>query len=221
MDDTLLDTRKNGKWGMEMIYRDYHYERFFDSFEDYYNIYFPHNNLLWKRYREGKVSKRGLVIDRILFPLLPFGVRDENLALKINGDFLSYTSERGILLPGALEILHYLQPVYKMYIVSNGFREIQYAKLRSAGIDRFFSGVFLSDEVGYSKPDVRIFQYVLQKSSTSMREGVMIGDNFDADIVGAKESGIDQVWYDLDHVEKREFIPTYKIDSLYDLKNFL
>ena len=206
---------------MEEVYRDYHFDRFFPTFDDYYNIYLPNNINLWAQYRQGLISKNELIIERLLFPLRPFGIDDETFATNLNEDFLNRTSSKTKLLPHTLEVLEYLRPNYKMLILSNGFEEVQYKKINNSGLAHFFDEIVLSDDIGVNKPHPDIFDYALQKAGALRHETLMIGDSLEADIRGAKNSNIDQVWFDLGIETATDLTPTFHIHSLLELKDFL
>ena len=206
---------------MEEVYRDYHFDRFFPTFDDYYNIYLPNNINLWDKYRQGLISKSELIIERLLYPLRPFGIDDKTYATKLNEDFLNRTSAKTKLLPNAFEVLEYLRPNYKMYILSNGFEEVQYKKINNSGLAPFFDGVILSDDIGVNKPHPAIFDYALQKSGALRHETLMIGDSLEADIRGAKDSNIDQAWLDLGIDIATDLLPTFHIHTLLELKQIL
>lgn len=125
------------------------------------------------------------------------------------------------LMPYAKEILTYLKPGYNLYILSNGFKELQSRKMESAGIDGFFNGIVLSEDIGVCKPHPAIFEYALKVTDSLPGESLMIGDNYDIDIQGAAGAGIDQVYYCSE--ERRNFpvSPTFSIRSLCELRNFL
>lgn len=221
LDDTLWDTRSNGKESMEEVYRDYGFDRFFSDFEHFYSIYFPYNCSLWAKYRQGEISKDELIYERLAFPLRPYMPCDEKFISSLNDDFLERTTHKTKLLPYALEVLQYLHAKYSLYIISNGFEEVQYAKMSRSGLSEFFSGIILSDQVGVNKPHPQIFEESLKIAHSSKEEAIMIGDSWEADIVGAKQCGIDQVWYDLSIEEKGDFEPTYHITSLLELQKIL
>ncbi len=221
LDDTIWDTRSNARESMEEVYRDYRFDRFFPTFDDYYSIYLPNNLNLWDQYRQGLITKNELIVERLLYPLRPFGIDDENFAIDLNDDFLNRTSAKTKLLPHAIEVLEYLNPNYEMYILSNGFEEVQYKKIKNSGLDSFFKGVILSDEIGVNKPHPAIFDYALQKSGALRHETLMIGDSLDADIKGAKNSDIDQAWLDLGIEKTNGLIPTFHVKTLLELKEFL
>lgn len=222
LDDTIWDTYANSKESMKEVYRDYGFDHFFSSFEEYFSIFINHNYKLWEQYRHGKITKDELIVERLLYPLRPFGYNDKEFAFKLNDDYLQRTTLKTKLTPYAKETLMYLHHKYKMYIISNGFKEVQYAKINNSGLDVFFDGVFLSDEIGYNKPHPEIFRQALLQTDSKADETVVIGDSWDADIVGAKNSRIDQIYYDpAGNSSEKEFKPTYRIKNLLELKDIL
>lgn len=90
-------------------------------------------------------------------------------------------------MPHAKEVLEYLAPKYNLYILSNGFRELQSCKMRSAGVDTYFKKVILSEDIGVLKPRPEIFHFALSATQSELRESLMIGDSWEADIAGAHE----------------------------------
>lgn len=221
LDDTIWDTYSNGKESMAEIYSGYKFDRFFPDFDTFYNIYYPNNCLLWEKYREGKISKDELIIERIRFPLRPYIIYSDKEILAINDDFLHRTTKKTQLLPYTFETLDYLKPKYRLYILSNGFREVQYQKMDNSGLSPYFEDVILSDNVGYTKPHSKIFEEALRIAKVDKAEAIMLGDSWDADIVGAKKAGIDQIWYDLGIEVSKGFTPTYRITSLRELRQIL
>lgn len=221
LDDTLWDTRTNGKESMEEVFRDYGFDHFFHDFNAFYSIYYPNNVDLWKKYREGKITKEKLIFDRLRIPLEPYMECSENFIFSLNEDFLNRTTFRKKLIPHAVEILEYLNPKYNLYILSNGFKEVQYKKLKYSKLNNYFDGIILSDNIGVNKPHPLIFLEALKIANSSKESTIMIGDSWDADIIGAKNVGIDQIWLNLESEEQKEFEPTYQIKSLKDIKNIL
>ena len=76
LDDTLWDIHRNGKECLKEIYSDYGYEKYYPTFESYYDVYMPNNHLLWARYREGTITKEELIVERFLAPVRSFGIDD-------------------------------------------------------------------------------------------------------------------------------------------------
>lgn len=220
-DDTLWDIHVNGKEAMRETFLQYGLQNHFESFESYYDIYMRHNLDLWEKYRKGTLKKQELILQRFLLPLQKGGINDVELALKMNDDFLEATTLKTKLLPYAKEILDYLKPFYRLFIISNGFSEVQFKKLENSGLSPYFEKVILSEDVQANKPNPVIFEYALQSTNSRKNESLMIGDSWEADIVGAKNSRIDQVFLDHENRNDLEFQPTYIIHSLKELENIL
>lgn len=221
LDDTLWDIHKNSKECLEEIYNDYGYTKYYKTFDDYYNVYMPSNHHLWSLYRHGKISKDKLIVERFLAPIREFGIDDADYAKQLSEDFLERTTLKTRLIDGAMELLNYLKPNYTMHILSNGFKEVQYKKLKNSGLKPYFERVILSDELGVHKPHVDFFTHALKQTNANRSETIMIGDSWDADIVGAYNSNIDQVWLNPEGHQPEGFTPTYTIKTLNELKEIL
>lgn len=221
LDDTLWDTYHNNKECLEELYADYRFGRHYASFEAFFDVYMPHNIELWAKYRAGEIDRPTLILDRFLYVLRPLGITDEKEVLAINDDFLRRTTTKTRLVPGAIELLEYLKPSYRMFILSNGFREVQYLKLRNAGLAPYFERMILSEDARIQKPHKGIFDYALVNTNSRRAESLMIGDSWEADIVGARQSRIDQIWYNPDGLPAQGFEPTRTVRSLLEIRDIL
>lgn len=221
LDDTLWDTYHNNKECLEEVYTAHHFDRYYASFEAFFAIYWPHNELLWKQYRAGEIDRQTLIIDRFRYVLRPLGIEDTQSVLAVNNDFLQRTTTKTGLVPGAIELLEYLRPSYRMYILSNGFREVQDKKLRNSGLAPYFTRMILSEDAGIQKPHKGIFDFALINTNSRRNETLMIGDCFEADIFGAHQSRIDQLWFNPQDLPPQEFTPTYTVKRLEEIKGIL
>ena len=150
LDDTLWDFKKNSKIAMQEIFNDYELIKYYDSFESFYDIYMAKNHQLWEQYSKGEITKDFLSLERFLYPLRIAGCENIELAKTLGTDFLYRTTQQTNLVEGAIELLEYLkEKKYTLSIISNGFIEVQYTKLRRSGLLPYFSNIFLSEEVGY------------------------------------------------------------------------
>ena len=118
-------------------------------------------------------------------------------------------------------MLEYLAGKYNLYILSNGFQELQCHKMRSAGIDRFFKKIVLSDDIGILKPWPEIFHFALSATQSEVHDSLMIGDSWENDVIGAKGVGMHQVFYNVTGKEELPFQPTYHISNLKELMQIL
>lgn len=221
LDDTLWDFHANAREILIQIYDEQHLGRYFDSFDEYFNIYSVRNLQLWEMYGKGEITKEYLNVERFKHPMLQVGVDDHALAQETGIKFLELLPNQTTLIPHAKELLDYLHPKYPLTIVSNGFVEVQYRKLRSANLEHYFAHIVLSEAAKALKPDRRIFDYALQLNHAEKSETIMIGDSYEADIVGAQNAGIDQVYLNLYNKDTTKNPPTYTITSLTELFDIL
>jgi len=177
LDDTLWDIHRNGKECLEEIYRDYGYEEFYPTFEAYYRVYLPGNYHLWGLYGQGEITKEKLVVERFLAPVRAFGIDDPEYAKRLSDDFLERTTRKTKLIDGALDLLDYLKPKYRMHILSNGFREVQFKKIENSGLKPYFDKVILSEDAAINKPHPDIFTYALKNTNSRRDQTIMIGDS--------------------------------------------
>ncbi len=221
LDDTLWDIHTNSKECLEEIYNDYGYSKYYETFDDYYNVYMPSNHHLWGLYRDGKIDKDELIVERFLVPVREFGIDDPVYAKKLSDDFLERTTLKTKLVDGAMDLLNYLKPKYHMHILSNGFREVQYKKIENSGLKPYFDKIILSDEIGVNKPHTEFFMHALNKTKANRSHTLMIGDSWDADIVGAYNSNIHQLWLNPEEHRPTIFTPTYSVKTLSEIKDIL
>ena len=199
LDDTIWAFSQNARDTFEEVYQKYSFYRYFDSFNHYYTLYQQRNTELW----------------------IEYGVEDEALAEQFSKDFFAIIPTKSTLMPHAKEVLEYLAPKYNLYILSNGFRELQSRKMRSAGVDGYFKKVILSEDLGVLKPWPAIFNFALSATQSELRESLMIGDSWEADITGAHGVGMHQAFYNVTERTAFPFLPTYHIYSLKELMDLL
>lgn len=221
LDDTLWAFSLNARDTFEEMYLKYRYGRFFDSFQHFYTLYQRRNAELWEEYGNGQVTKEELNRQRFLYPLQAVGAEDAALAKSFSDDFFAVISTKSRLMPHAREVLEYLSPRYNLYILSNGFQELQCHKMRSSGIDGFFKKVVLSDDIGVLKPWPEIFHFALSATQSELRDSLMIGDSWENDITGAKRVGMHQAFYNAAGKTDLPFEPTYQLSDLKELMQIL
>ena len=219
LDHTLWDFESNAKSTLSELYKSLELEkRGVTNFGLFYKNYLEHNEKLWERYRNGFLKQEDLRIKRMRHSLLDFKIADEQLAQAMSVKFLELLPTRTILFPYTKEMLQYLTDRgYALHLITNGFEEVQYNKLKYSGIDGFFKEVITSESSGWLKPNKEIFEYAFHKANALPAESIMIGDTLDVDIKGAMNAGIDQVFVN-HHGIATDMHPTYTIGSLKELK---
>lgn len=222
LDDTLWAFSENARDTLQATYEKHGYGRFFRSFAHFYDLYTLRNLQLWDEYARGHVTKDELNRQRFLYPLQQVGVEDAALAQDFAHDFFAVIPTCRKLMPHAREVLDYLAPRYRLFILSNGFRELQYRKMCSAGIEHYFQRVVLSDDIGLLKPRVEIFHFALSATQSLASESLMIGDNWENDIAGARNAGWSQAYYcPTPDATPLPFRPTLRIHDLRELMEVL
>jgi len=116
--------------------------------------------------------------------------------------------------------LDYLSARYKLYILTNGYAEVQIQKISNSGLQKYFSKLFMAEMVGYQKPDRRFFEYAIKSVHAHKYECLIIGDDPEADIRGGANAGIDQVYFNTGSKPCRQ-VPTWEIKSITELINIL
>ncbi len=210
LDDTLLDfgateraafkgmLKKNG-----ISYRE-------GAFESYAKI----NKALWKAVENGQLSQQDL--KRLRFKQW---VEHEQLALdpdELANDFVEGLSQGHFLVADSEEVIHSLSRSYRLAIITNGIAEVQKSRLAKSSIGPYFKHVYISEAIGYSKPDKRFFEWVIHDLGIENKKDILIiGDSIASDMVGGHNLGIDTCLFSV----KGETSPyaTFVITSLKEL----
>jgi len=219
LDHTLWDFEANSRQTLEEMYHTLLLkERGVHSFDDFFNRYIVHNDKLWERYRNGYIKVDELRWKRMWLTLLDFKIGDEPLARQMDVLFLDALPTRKVLFPYAIEILDYLtKKGYRLHLITNGFEKTQLSKIENAGLSGYFGEVITSEGANSLKPHKEIFEYAFRKTGAEPAESIMLGDSIEADIQGAMNAGIDQVYVNHLGIEP-EIRPTYTIYSLKELE---
>ena len=123
------------------------------------------------------------------------------------------------LFDGATELLEYLNPKYRLHLITNGFHQVQHRKLQNSGIAHYFDSVTTSEDVGAKKPNPKVFQYALNTASTDSERSVMIGDSFEADVLGARAVGFQTIFFNYRDEVLENMHPS--VQDLLEIKNYL
>ncbi len=217
LDHTLWDFDKNSKLAFKRVFDTHTIDI---SINEFIEVYEPINFDYWKRFREDKVSKVDLRRGRLTDTFSIFNILLTTGEIDDLAD--SYIDELPVdnhLFEGAESILEYLYKKYTLHIITNGFNDVQHLKLKNSGISNYFSTVTTSEEVGVKKPNPLIFTSALEKANADSKASIMIGDTFEADILGAEAVGMKTMYYNY----RKENLPKKYIvvNSLIEIKRYL
>ncbi|MCI5057128.1 MAG: YjjG family noncanonical pyrimidine nucleotidase [Flavobacteriales bacterium] len=217
LDGTLWDFQKNSEITLKEIYSKFLQGRTAEN--DFIQIYRNVNTKLWDDYKNGSINVKTLRNKRFHIALKKLDVEDEHLAKSISDYYLEECPKKKHLVNGAKEILEYLSSQnLKLHILTNGFSDLQHFKLKNCDLHHFFSNIFCSDTLKYSKPSNQAFQKALNEAKAKVDESLMIGDSIVDDIEGAKQIGMDQAFYSNSKKFKHA---TYQLKNLEEIRNIL
>lgn len=217
LDHTLWDFDKNSGLTFEKIF---HLNNIDVNLKEFLEVYEPINLSYWKLYREEKIDKESLRYKRLndTFNILNYSVK-ARVINKLSADYIDHLCTFNHLFDGTIEILDYLAPKYELHIITNGFKEVQQGKLNNANINKYFKTVTNSEMVGVKKPNPKIFNHALTQAKANIKNSVMIGDNLEADILGALDIGLDAICFNYHNENLTNGIKF--VDNLLDLKRYL
>ena len=193
LDHTLWDFEKNSARAFKTLFKQYEIDLELDVFLE---VYVPNNTAYWRLYREGKIDKEKLRYERLktVFDHLHYKASDA-LIYDMADAYIQTLPEYNSLFPDAISILEALKPHYALHMITNGFKDVQYFKMKNSGLLPYFETVTDSSSVGKKKPDPEIFKHALKVGGVSSSEAVMIGDSLEADIEGALSVGMHAVHF--------------------------
>jgi putative hydrolase of the HAD superfamily len=184
------------------------------------NRYYEVNDELWNLYRNGKITKEELRSSRFSATMGHFGYENAALGQLLENEYISRSPYQKNLLPYTIETLDYLKQHYALHIITNGFKEVQYIKMENCGIRSYFSEIIISEEVGFNKPDARIFEISLQRTGAKAEESVMIGDDLHVDVIGAGNAGMSAIYFNPGKLKHGETLKN-EITELKELLDLL
>lgn len=223
LDHTLWDFETNSRDTLHDLYHELQLASLgVADFEHFHQTYHHHNTIFWDRFRKGFVTREELRWKRMWRTLLDYKIASEPLAHQMSDRYLEILPTKKNLFPDTIEILDYLtKKSYPIHLITNGFEKTQHAKLEYSGIKHYFSHIITSEAAGIMKPHVAIFEFALQTTGATADHSIMIGDTLDADIEGGNRAGIDTVFFNPNGDPISAIIPTYTIQKLSELKQWL
>ena len=185
------------------------------------DCYLTVNRDLWERFDRGEVKREWLVVER--FAALQRSLGGHHDPAEMNAFYLSRLAEAGCLLPGAEELCRALVPSCTLAIVTNGVASAQRGRFARSPLKALIPWLFISEEVGYQKPQRQFFGAVLSAMSLPPSARiVVVGDSLAADILGAVNAGLDSIWYNPNGLPGRpDIVPTFEARSFDQISHLI
>lgn len=236
LDGTLWDLKKNTQIALRQLWDSWHLDaRAPQQFNAFFKSYTHHNDAVWALYRDNKIEKELLRVIRFERAFGELAISLDSAEINRFADaFIDLCPRQANVLPGAHELLNALAPHYPMHIITNGFSEIQMIKMKAAQLDGFFQHIIYSEDLGIKKPHPEIFHLACHKAGCTPQQALMIGDDWDADVIGAMGVGMDQAFLAstedvLNEIRadrgqkplRHNRQPTYRLSALRELEDIL
>lgn len=218
LDDTLIDFSADQKLAFKYAFETMGYEYTDNVLEQYKKI----NGIVWNKLEKGEIKTVADLYEercKILFKIYDINETTDKFNDLLDKGF----QENGTPFEGVENVLKKLRKRYKLAIITNGPKSQQYTRLKNAKISQYFSYVFVSEEIGYNKPDIKFFEYMFEKlEEKDKTKMLIIGDSLTSDIQGGINAGLDTCWYNVDYKENMTTInPNYEINKLDELLSIL
>ena len=214
LDHTLWDFDRNSEVAFETIFKKHDFEF---SIQDFLKHYIPRNQHYWKLFQVDKISHQELRYYRLkdVFDILNVEVSKETVD-SLSDDYIAQLPNSNHLFDGTIELLEYLKPKYDLHIITNGLHFVQDKKMKNAKINHYFKTVTNSETAGVKKPHPSIFDFALSLAKASRSESIMIGDSFEADVLGALDFGMDAIFFNAENITIDNAV--FQVNHLLELK---
>jgi 2-haloacid dehalogenase len=184
-----------------------------------HQVYEKINKAIWMDFQNKKITSTKLRIER-------FKSFFEKMEIDLSAEEVSpvylYNLSKGIdLLPGAEEIAKYYHEKCILTLATNGLSDVQNPRFAASSIAEYFQHIFISEEIGYPKPDKEYFEHIF--SLLPYQEStIIIGDSLSSDIAGGINAGIDTCWFNPERlINETKHKPTYEIRDILELKKII
>ena len=175
----------------------------------------------WEKLERGEMTKPQILRERFVSFFSSEGI-DFTRVDAFNDDYQLRLGDTICFNDDSFLLVKRLKGRVRQYAVTNGTRAAQEKKLRESGLGSLFDGVFISDDIGYEKPDKRFFDHIFRSVPSAAEETLIVGDSLTSDILGGNNAGIQCCWYNPGGaVNDRGVHADYEIRNLNDVEKIL
>ena len=215
LDNTLLDFSKSSRDALLDVHLHYGIPHTEENLKIYHDI----NHALWVRVEKGEILPSEVAMTRFGSYFNHFSIEVDSASA--NAFYLDAIAHYNHIIPGAIELLEDCRSSYSIHIITNGLKDVQRKRLKSSGIENLVDHIFISDEMGVSKPDERYFDHVFKEIPIGkVEDALVIGDGLNSDMEGGINYGIDTCWYNPSSSPSTKEV-TYQVKHIRELKELL
>ncbi|MDU7649719.1 MAG: YjjG family noncanonical pyrimidine nucleotidase [Anaerococcus vaginalis] len=215
IDDTIFDFEKCSKNSFLKTL-----EKFNLKFKEEDFSYFNKvNDILWTKQKLGEINIKEVFIKRDYLMVKYFNLDIEKGFF--NYLFVKFLYDEIEMVDGIEDLLLYLSDKYQIFTASNGIYKMQENRLKKSNLDKYFDKIFVSDKIGFEKPDKKFFQKIMDLTKFSNDDLIMIGDSIKSDIIGAKNSKIKSIYFNKENKKISDKNFTYQVKNLSEIKKIL
>lgn len=215
IDDTIFDFEKCSKNAFKKTLKklDLFYE------EKDFSYFNKVNDILWTKQKLGELNINQVFIERSNMMSKYFGLDIEKEIF--NNLFVEFLYDEIEIVDEIEDLLSYLSNKYQIFAASNGVYDMQVNRIKKSNLDIYFKDIFVSDKIGFEKPDKRFFQKIMNITKFSNDDLIMIGDSIKSDIIGAKNSNIKSIYFNKENKKNSDENFTYQVKNLSEIKKIL
>ncbi len=221
LDHTLWDYDTNAAEALTELHQKHGIEsRSGITAEQLIQTFLEVNDILWDDFNLSRINRDDIRSRRfpMIYEILSASLND--IPLNIEVEYVELAPTKRTTFPFAHEVLGHLAEQHQLHLITNGFDDIQSTKLESSDLTNYFDVIVTSETAGFRKPEAEIFEFALNKAGADKAECLMIGDSLVADIGGARNFGIDQVFFNPNEKPHSQEV-TYEIKGLKELVELL
>lgn len=219
LDDTLLDHKKAEQNGLKDVHN--HFEEFNDiSLDSLISTYHNINKGLWEEYGRGEIDRHILHRRRFEETFIKLGITAA-LYEEAGKVYMNYYRNHWEWIDGAKEAFDKIRARYNVGLITNGFAETQWMKIKKFGFKEMVSQIVISEEIGVMKPHPKIFDYSTQLIGIDRSEILYVGDSLTSDVEGGKAAGWKVAWYTSSRVEQKSEVADLTFNNWKELLDFL
>lgn len=220
IDGTVLDFLAAEKAAIQSLFLKYNFGPCTDEMVEHYSAI---NVRYWQMLERNEMTKPEILVGRFRAFFAEIGM-DVSQAESFNADYQIALGDTIVFCDDAFNILCEEKKHHQLIAITNGTAVAQHKKLTASGLKNVFDHIFISEEVGFEKPNREYFEHVIREVEIAdCKEALIIGDSLTSDIRGGLNIGIDTCWYNPQRKLNSDssVVPTYEISDLHQLSSIL